>query len=728
MSQRLVTPYVNTNIPGTYVNYQVLTQPTGVSSSGIAVIMGEANGGPSYDQIEISKNFFTPDQLQQVTQIYTSGQIVDAFTALTTPSNDPNISGTATKIYIQKTNTGTTASGTLLTATPSTYGTLSDINQGTLGNQDKYQVLSVDAEVAPTVTGATIPSYGGTTGTTFTVRVNGGAAVVVGPLGASANQGALITNLNAAFATAAVDLDVTAGTAMNTLSINWSGTPGSVAPVADPNAWNEGWGKSFELIDSTPGDLAALGLVVGLTVSSQEPAVEVQDSNMTRGVSETLSAAADVALTVGYQGTTATLTISQSAGTLTTTVTGGSGGNLSINLTEYTTIGTLAGFIASQAGYSCSVVPSANQLPTSALDNVTAIGICSTGAGDEPGRIKDSLYSFEQAMSISRIMTFVATATSGLPAPMALPAYLSDGARGATLASDIVDAVDDLSAITCNIIVPLFSQDASADITAGQTDPSSTYTIAAIDALLKSHCLEMSDPSLDRNRICILSNNGTFAAASQVAQTLASFRCTLVFQNVTQVNSAGVVTQFQPWYAACIAMGMQLGGFYKSICNKYANLISVIDPSDYNSGDPGDTSEALSNGLQPLWTDVGGPKWVSDQTTYLTDTNFVYNSIQAVYDADVITIDLKSSFTDAFVGQSLADVSAASASAFLSQKMAVYMQLKLLAPSNGVPLGFNNAKVTISAPTMTISVNIYLATAIYFIPITFSISAVQQSA
>jgi hypothetical protein len=56
------------------------------------------------------------------------------------------------------------------------------------------------------------------------------------------------------------------------------------------------------------------------------------------------------------------------------------------------------------------------------------------------------------------------------------------------------------------------------------------------------------------------------------------------------------------------------------------------------------------------------------------------------------------------------------------------MQLKLIAPSNGVPLGFNNAKVTISAPTMTISVNIYLATAIYFIPITFSISAVQQSA
>ena len=723
MSQRLVTPYVNTNIPGTYVNYQVLTQPTGVSSSGIAVIMGEANGGPSYSQVEISKNFFTPDQLDKVTQIYTSGQIVDAFTALSAPSNDPNISGTATLIYIQKTNTGTIASATLQNAAPATYGTLSDINYGTLGNQDKYQILAVDAEVAPTVQGGTIPAFGAAlNGASFSIRLNGAASATITLSGTPANHQdvpTLVTELNALFVFHTLAITASPGTANNSIALTMA---------ADSDAWDNGWGKSFELVDSTPGDLAALGLSAGLNVSSQEPAIEMQDSNMSRAVSETLQASADIAFMVGYQGTTATMTVNQSTGMLTTTVTGGSGANLSVELSQYPTIGALATFIASQPGYSASAVPAANQLPTSALDSVSAIGICSTGAGDEPGRVKDSLYNFEQMMSTSRLMTFSATATAGLPAPMSSPAFLSGGGRGATLAADIVNAVNDLSAITCNIIVPLFSQNASADITAGQTSPDSTYTIAAIDALLKSHCLEMSEPSLDKNRICILSNNGTFAQAQEVAQTLASYRCSLTFQNVTQVNSAGVITQFQPWYAACVAMGMQLGGFYKAIVNKYANLISVIDPSDYNSGSPGDTSEALSAGLLPLWTDVGGPKWVSDQTTYLTDTNFVYNSIQAVYDADIITIDLKSSFTNAFVGQSLADVSAASASAFLSQKMASYMQLKLIAPSNGAPLGFNNAKVTIVAPTMTISLNIYLATAIYFIPITFSISAVQQSA
>jgi len=720
MSQRLVTPYVNTNIPGTYVNYVVLTQPTGVSSSGIAVIMGEADGGPSYSQSELKNNVFTPDQLDKVTQIYTSGQIVDAFTALSSPSNDPNITGTATMVYIQKTNSGTIASATLLNAESDTYGTLSDVNYGVLGNQDQYQILSVDAEVAPIVQGSTIPMFGtALNGVEFNIRLNGGTSTVVGPItGAPANVAALVIELNSLLPGG---ITASAGTATNSIALT---------VASDADAWDKGWGKSFELIDSTPGDLAALGLVVGLNVSSQEPAVEVQDSNMSRGVSETFQAAASIALMVGYQGTTATMTISEvmNVPTLATTVVGGSGGNLTINLTQYNTIGQLAAFIASQPGYSCTVVPASNQQPVSALDYVSAIGICSTGAGDEPGRVKNSLYNFEQALSTSRIMTFSATATAGLPAPMSLPVYLSGGTRGATLAADIVNAVDQLQGITCNIIIPLFSQNASADATAGQTSPDSTYTIAAIDALLKSHCLEMSDPSLDRNRIAILSNNGTFAQAQAVAQGLATFRCALTFQNVTQVNSAGVITQFQPWYAAVIAAGMQLGGFYKAIVNKYANLISVIDPTDYNSGDPGDTSEALSSGLLPLWTDVGGPKWVSDQTTYLTDTNFVYNSIQAVYDADVITIDLKSSFTNAFVGQSLADVSAASASAFLSQKMASYMQLKLIAPSNGAPLGFNNAKVAIAAPTMTISVNIYLATAIYFIPITFSISAVQQSA
>jgi hypothetical protein len=713
MSQRLVTPFVNTNVPGAYVEYNVISQPVGVASSGIVVIMGEADGGPSYENISLANSLYTPDQLSMVMQRFTSGQLVDAFSALTAPSNDASITGTASQIYVVKTNTGTKA-----TATLASYGTLTDINWGIPGNQDQYQVLSVTAEVAPSVTGTTVPAFGAPlNGDTFMIRLNGAAATSVTLSNTSSDHDTiahLVTELNGLLPSGIV---ASAGSALNTLVFTMA---------VDSSAWAKGWGKSFELIDSTPGDLAALGLEAGLSVSSQEPEVELQDSNTTRGVNETLAANATVALSIGYQGTTGTLTIS--SGMLTTTVTGGTGANLSIALNQYTTIGVLATFIASQPGYSATVSPAANQLPTSALDDVSAIGIASTGAGDEPGRIKMGIYDFKQALSTSRILNFSATATAGLPAPMASASYLSGGTRGATLAADIVNVINSLGSINCNIIVPLISQDATADIAAGLTSPSSTYTIAATNALLKSHCLEYSDPSLNKNRICVLSYNGTFANASAMAQGLASFRCSLAFQQVNQVNSLGIITLFQPWYASVVAAGMQAGGFYQAIVNKYANLISIVDPSDYDSGSPGDTSEALEAGTLPLFTDVGGVRWVSDQTTYGVDSNFVYNSIQAVYDADLIAIDLKYSFANAFVGKSLADVSAASASAFLTQKMASYMQLKLIAPSNGAPLGFTGAKVIIAAPTMTISVNIYLATAIYFIPITFSISAVQQSA
>src|SRR5271157_5999001 len=105
LAQRLVTSFVNAIIPDAYPNVTVISQPVGLGASGIVVIMGEADGGPSYQTVSLSANSFTPDQLSKVASTYISGQIVDAFSALTAPSNDPDITGTANVIYIVKTNT-----------------------------------------------------------------------------------------------------------------------------------------------------------------------------------------------------------------------------------------------------------------------------------------------------------------------------------------------------------------------------------------------------------------------------------------------------------------------------------------------------------------------------------------------------------------------------------------------------------------------------------------------
>lgn len=724
MSQRIVTPWLNTNIPGAYVNTTVISNPSGLASSGVVLIMGEADGGPDYSITTLANNFFGPTALNQVTGIYTSGPIVDAFRAFSAPSNDPDITGTASSIYIIKTNKGTQASA-IMAAHSGNYGTVKALNWGVGGNLYNFTVTSLDAEDGPSITGTTISSYSGLSGASFTVRVNGGAATVVTPTGIITNVATLVTSLNNAFISASVDLDATAGTASNTIVINYSATPGSVTPVADVAAYAKGWGKSFELIDSTPGDLAALGLVAAMTSSSQEPAVEVQVVNSSAGVNEVLNVSPVVALSVGYQGTTATMTIT--ATTLTTTVTGGSGGNLSITLDQYTTIAQLAAFINAQPGYTASASPAATQLPTSALDEVTAIGICSTGASDEPGRVKNSLYAFEQVIGTSTAVSFTPTATAGLPDPAPL-VYLAGGLLGPTLAADIVNCISQMAGIQVNIIVPLFSQDATKDITAGNTDPGSTYTIDAINELLKTHCLQYSTPTLKRNRMAILSINDTYVNCKAQAQGIATYRCSMTCQQITQVNSAGVNTLFLPWYAACTAAGMQAGGFYKSICNHLANVVSYTDPSGYNSGDPDDVSDALNAGLLVLSQNTSGIIWVSDQTTYGLDTNFVYNSIQAVYLSDILALDLAQYFQTAIVGKSIADVSAASALSALQQRFDYYKKLKITTTSSDAPLGYKNASIMISAPSMYINVEAKLTTSIYFVAIDLALSAVQQSA
>lgn len=715
MSQRVVTSFVNTNIPGAYADVNVKSNPVGLAASGNIVIIGEADGGDSYQNVALKNTFYTPDQADKAEKDFIAGPIVDAVRGIAAASADADITSSANRIYVVKTNAGTKASALV----DATYGTLSDKNWGKLGNQTKFQVTSIFAEAAPSVSGNTIATFGAPlNGLTFGIRINGAAIASVTLSNTAANHQDLPTLIAEISALLPSGISVAAGAATNSLELT---------VAADNAAYRKGWGKALELVDSVPGDLAALGLAPGLTASAQEPGVEVALSNAARGLSETIDVNADIALQIGYLGTTATMTISQTAKTLVTTTTGGTGAALNIDLTQYRTIADLATFISAQAGYSASVSPAAQQLAPTALDEVAAIGIAASVAGNKPGRIKRAAANFASALATSRIADFAPTAKAGLPSPGAAT-FLANGARGATLAADIVAAIDKLAGIQVNIVVPLFSRDASADIADGDTDSSSTYTIDAIHAAVKSHCLQYSTPKLKRNRLCINSFWGSYSDAKAKSQTLGNFRCAMTMQQVSQVDSAGNVQTFMPWFAACVAAGMQAGGFYKAIVNKAANVISFVDPAGYDSGSPGDVEDALDAGLLVLASDTSRNYWVSDQTTYGYDANFVYNSLQAVYLSDILVLDLADSFQKAFVGKSLADVDASTALAFLAQKMDGYKKLKMIASSDDAPLGFKNAKVSISAPEMDVAVEVKLATAIYFIPLSVNISQVQQNA
>ena len=854
MPQKMTESFITTTRPGAYFDVKVKSTPVGAATSGNIVIMGEARGGAAVYGIDstdgdiLKDNYYTPDQLDRVVSKYISGPIVDAFRALSSPSGDNKITGSANRIYIAKTNTGTKSQATIAT----TYGTLADKNYGIDGDKYYYQISKVYGETAPTITGSDITFSAVSEVTTFVAEADaadsldgdyilissptvdyhiwfnttGGAAVDPNP-GTSTPIEVALTTGDAAIAVAdairtelaanfptifttdaagsatlnitavatgaaksaptigttawgtaavvAVEGDDADGSFLNgaSFSIRENGEAASVitlsanegdhdsitelaaeiqallttatigvtcvasgaallftASVIADNAANAlSYGRSFELIDSTLGDLAALGHVEGLNVASQEPEVQVDINRQDTNVNEEHNVKAEIALNVGYEGTSATFSFNAS-GVLSTVVVGGTGASITaLDTTIYPTLKDLADYLNSQDGYTASVTSTSSQLAPSALDVQSAVGICSSIASTAPGKIKQSAYNFTVKVGESTSLDFTATATAGLPDIMASVAYLSGGVKGFTTGANIVSATSDLETIiAANFVIPLFSRDASDDIADDLTDSSSTYTIAAINAGIKSHVLKMSTPKIKRHRTAFLSYWGTFAESQDQAGSAANARVSVCFQKSSQLNSTGSVEEFFPWYTSCIAAGMQAAGFYKAIVNKYANVISFTDPTGFDSGSPGDIETAIGSGLLFMEKLVNGNKWVSDQTTYGVDTNFVYNSVQAMYTGDILSLDLAASFQAAFVGESLADVDAGSALAYLSSKMDAYKKQKLIAASSDAPLGFKNAKIEMSGPIMRVSVEIKLSTAIYFIPINIEFSQVQSSA
>ena len=985
MAQQLTTSFVTTNVPGAYANVTVVSNPSGLPTTGVVTIIGEADGGPSYLEDTLKNNFFTPAQADLVRAKYLSGNILDAMNALCAPSADANIQGAPTQIYIIKTNTGFQASanvgpyvftvtsananagavytnngqsftvisnivaGTTLVASgtglPTTsgvltkvsglgdstitfsadtdYGTITDANYGLNGNNIKYQITASVLEAPPFVNSNTIPAFlltdslpqiqtiatgtaasvttiaagqfltlqagnagafyyiwfkvdgvgvdpappgmtgllvsilstdinsavatkiaaainlapfntqftavvspsntvtitnvvfgdaaaisnataapvSGVTlavvqygeshddtllnGASFSLRLNGGAVSTVtlsnneydhdsvAELVIELNRytfttSAATTSIGTTYTTNGQTFTVIAGiTTGTTLLMTGTGAPlasgtltkvGSGAgdasitfsafsrllPVgmtasaglapntiilsmdADPANYGKGYGKAFELIDSTPGDLAQFGLVPNLYVSETESEVELNVVNQNQNVNEILTASGAIGFSIGYDGTVATMTIN--ATNLTTTVTGGSGANLNILLSQYSTISDLAAFINTQTGYSASATTVGTQSSPSTLDQVTNIGIATSTTTDEPGRVKQALYRFVTAAGTSGLTTFTAHAVAGLPAPMVGFVFLAGGAKGGTANADVLDGLVDAQSIQTNFLVPLFSQDASLDIPLGLTDSTSTYTIAAINALVKTQELAMSTPLMKHYRQATCSYFGTYANAKTQAQSLATYRCSLAFQQASQTDSEGNVTLFQPWYSACIAAGMQAAGFYKGITNKYGNIISFVDPVDFDSSNPGDLEDALLAGLLILQQDNAGNKWISDQTTYGFDNNFVYNSMQAVYLSDVATLGLINGVQTNFIGQSVADITAGDVKTYVQSLMSQYKQLKIISASDDAPLGYKNLQVSIVGPVINISIELKLSTTIYFAAINISISQVEQTA
>lgn len=489
-------------------------------------------------------------------------------------------------------------------------------------------------------------------------------------------------------------------------------------------------GRAFYNLATTTSAtwISAVGAPVALTGTDYQVALSVNRSS--DGTQESYqNIGGNVSLELGYLGTTCTVNVS--ATMLTTVVTGGTGSNLSITLSAFPTINDLVSYINQQTGYKAIAATAAEGTRSPIVLDKGAFTAAATGdAAIYPARIKRDAWDFEQAVLGSAVVGFTDVALIGLPEATAQATLLTGGARGGTTAAAFAAAVDAMENIDVNFITPLFSQDSATDIAAGLTDSSSTYTIDGINTYLKSHCTSLSGQVKRRkNRLGVGSFKGTFAQARAEAAALASARYALAFQDVKNVSAQGVLTTYQPWMLAVEAAAMQAVGLYRSITRKYVNISGIVNPSGFNPGNYGQLEQALLAGLLVVEPPNGGGfRFVSDQTTYGKDDNFVFNSLQVMYTGDFMALDLAFSFDNFVVGQAVADVPASVGLSFLKAKMSQYLQNKLISPSDGAPAGYDSAVVTISGPVMSVGVNAYITGALYFVPITLNISKVTQSA
>ena len=457
---------------------------------------------------------------------------------------------------------------------------------------------------------------------------------------------------------------------------------------------------------------------------ASEVSVSINSNRQSDNINEAIVAGGEVALEVGCTAAAATVTINATQCILFDGVT-----TTPLTLADYPTIADLSNYINSLSTWSAAPFTAIlGNLSVLALDE--GVFTCATYQGGKVARIKTDAYRMNLAIANSQLVTFASAPTASLPLASASYVYLANGAKGATTANQFAAAIDALQQVRCNFVVPLISRDAiGADVVDGLTDANSTYEIDAVNDYVKSHVHAMSTMKAKRNRQGFISKRDTFTVVSNSAANIASYRCAMVFQDVKSAVSGSVV-QYQPYMGAVLAAATQAGAFYKSLVRKQVNTSGVVQAAgDWSYNLDTQVENALIAGLNPIRrAEEGGFVWVSDQTTYGKDTNNVYNSIQMVYAADTVALTTAQRMERAFVGQSVADVTAAVALSYLDGIMSDFLRLKLIATSSDAPLGYKNARIVIQGPVMRVSVEVKIAGSIYFIPIAFYVTEITQSA
>jgi hypothetical protein len=505
------------------------------------------------------------------------------------------------------------------------------------------------------------------------------------------------------------------------------------------NLSDPAWGAPGNNISITIA--AAAAHQVNVTINILGQAAKVLGTN---------PATAVLSITYTGNGTAATATISGSTmanKTLTTALTGQSDSsvNLTIPLVNYT-MSQLVTYINMQAGYTATLLdPTKAAVQANVLDPIAASSIKTSPL---------SLYRVQgEVVDLINGSNVLSAALATVPV-VGLPytvtnLFLTGGAQGGSTNTNFSTGLAASLAQTYNDVVPCISQDATADIALLATDPSSTYTIASVQAALTAHlALRGSIKNRKEAQAFTGFRSNTQAAAYAAAGAIGSQYVQMVMQDVLISDVNGNLTWKQPHVLAAMCAGYRLGtpvgtplthkylnvnGF-----GQYVNATTGIAGGDFNPDLNYDA--AIMAGVTFLETASGGSRIVVDNTTYGIDASFVFNrgSVMAasIYAAQNVRDVAETYFVGNILpngkvsGGKISGGGASSLKNVITQELVALWNAQVLATSIDAPQGFNPSTfvVTVTGNTALVYVEIKPIQGLDFIFITFTLGQTTTTA
>lgn len=709
--------------PGAYSRVNIdLSGGFPLGQTGLVAIFGESTRGrPGSEEPDISQNVFTPNQITEIREKYGTGSLVDSINFLFAPASDGNIPSGAQAVYIYKTNASTQAT----LALANSYGTINSIEYGIGGNTVTYEA-SETAEVAPTEVSSTpFDETAVTAVSVFEVRLDGVTIGTQNVAGAYANNAAFVSDVGT-WSIAGVTFTAGGSDGASTLS---------VVVDADATANQNGYGKTMELQDTTNTPLAQMNIATGLSTSSVESAMTLTVKQTRDLIEEQETVGGNIVLEAGYDGAspTASIQVTDTQVILTDAT------SATFDKVAYPTLLQLVNAMNLTADWEISLASTLyNSLDPEVLDEVTVGAKVTTAATQKAARIKKDADEVAVFMDLSSIIDISSQSKTGLMDALAETA-LAGGALGATTTADITNALTAFQEVRVNSVVPLFSRDATADISDNLTDSSSTYTILGIHQGVKTHCSLMSTTKNRSERQGYLSFKDTFAASLDRAALLADARLQLCIQDTRNVDSIGTIKWFQPWSQAALVAGARGGAPVGTpLTFKFFNTVGIRHTSqpmstaeedivlDFNPN--AESDQAIIGGITFFEApQSGGIRMVVDNTTYQQDANWVLNRANVLYAADVLAFDFRNQLENIFVGQKN-NIQPSEIKSVASSVLATFLAQGITVATEEAPNGYKTLDVAIEGNIVRISAVVVLVEGIDFILNDITITRVQSEA